>query len=397
MRIPPSKSYLHRGIICGGLASGNGETVLQSIALSRDIQATCKGIEALTGRRVLQTGDRFRIQRDPTAVNDVIQCGESGSTLRLLIPLAALADSPVRFIRQGRLPQRPLQPYRDAGLNLIEDGDAVIVRGPLSPGTYTLPGNVSSQFLSGLLFALPLLPGDSEIELTAPLESKAYVEMTVEVMEKFGVRVESRANGYRIAGNQRYQPAELEVEADYSQAAFFLGAGALGREVWCEGLNPDSSQGDRAVLDILARMGASPIWRDVRVRMQAAPLQAVTVDAREIPDLAPPLAAVMCFCEGTSRIEHAERLRLKESDRLHAIALELGKLGARIQEQEAGLLITGSATLRGGLVDSHNDHRIAMALALAAIRCEQPVTIENPQCINKSYPDFWRDFEREER
>jgi 3-phosphoshikimate 1-carboxyvinyltransferase len=268
------------------------------------------------------------------------------------------------------------------------------VRGPLRGGSFRLPGNLSSQFVSGLLFALPLTAEDSEIRLESPLESRQYAEMTMSVMRRFGVEAEAEGPVFKVRGGQRYKPAAYTVEADYSQAAYFLGAAALGADVSCAGLRDDSTQGDRAILRILEDMGATVTRRDGLLSVRAGRLSPVTVDARENPDLMPPVAALCCFCEGTSRIVNAGRLRLKESDRLHALAAALGGLGARIEERADALVIRGARTLRGGGADAHGDHRIAMAAALAAVRCDGEVSLTGWRSVDKSYPKFWDDFEK---
>jgi len=437
---PPSKSLSHRAVICAALAAresgaigggiaqcgadngntdsngpnGRGrESVIYNLGASEDVEATLEGIKALgvcwerggTENACLRVFHRGGV---PDTVSnrrggedEPIDCAESGSTLRFLIPVFALEKREVCFSGRGRLLERPLDVYRtafaEAGAELAKEPDRVRVRGPLRSGVFTIPGDVSSQFVSGLLFALPLLDGDSEIRLSSPLESRGYAELTVDVMERFGVRVQA-PDEYRflISGGQRYRPAEYEVEADYSQAAYFLAAAALGRDVWCSGLNPDSRQGDRAILRVLEEMGAGIVRKDDLVSVRARRLKAVNVDAREIPDLVPPIAALCCFCEGASRIENAGRLRLKESDRLKAMTSELSKLGASVIEKEDGLIIEGSGSLRGGRVDAWNDHRIAMSMALAAIRCEGPVELSGWRSVSKSYPGFWDDFERDE-
>jgi 3-phosphoshikimate 1-carboxyvinyltransferase len=322
--------------------------------------------------------------------------------LRFLIALAGMTGEKWRFVGRGRLMERPLGVYADvfaqSGALFEQDDDGLLVQGPLLAGEYRLPGDVSSQFISGLLLALPLADGDSVLVLTSPLESAAYVDLTISVMAVFGVAIERDARGnFLIAGGQRYRAADYTVEGDYSQAAFFLGAGALGRTVACAGLLDDSLQGDFAIIDILGEMGADVAWDNglVSATTRRGRLQAVTIDAREIPDLVPPLAALCCFASGTSKIINAGRLRIKESDRLAAMAQELRKLGADITETADGLIIVGRPSLRGGAVDAHNDHRIAMAMALAAIGCNSPVTLTGWQSVQKSYPQFWAYFEKE--
>ncbi|GHV07747.1 3-phosphoshikimate 1-carboxyvinyltransferase [Clostridia bacterium] len=351
---PPSKSLSHRALICAWLS---GNSAVQNLGNSADIHATKRCLSALDAKKVLD-------------------CGESGSTLRFLMPLAALRGG-AEFIGDGRLLDRPLEPYKNA-LNFSLNNGRLRVESGLSGGDYSLPGNISSQFFSGLLMALTLANTDSTVIFSTPLESKAYIDMTLDVMSAFGVRVESLENGWKIKGNQSYIYADYFVEPDYSQAAFFLAASALGRNVTCKGLLPDSRQGDREIVEIIAKIGN--------------PLKAIDVDATDIPDIIPPIAALLCFCDGESHIYNAKRLRFKESDRLHALASELSKLGADITEGTDSLTIRGKKHLRGGVVDAHNDHRIAMAIAVAAIGCEISVDLTGWESVGKSYPDFWRDW-----
>jgi len=257
-----------------------------------------------------------------------------------------------------------------------------------------MSGNVSSQFATGLLFALPLLDGDSVIEITTPLESASYVDLTLDALAHFGIRIEhDNYRRFTVPGNQQYVPADYTVEADYSSAAFLLAAGALGCDVICKGLNPHSSQGDRAFLDVIVQTGGQVDWiAPDTVQARGGDLRGITVDVSDTPDLVPPMAALLCFCKGTSRIVGASRLRLKESDRLHAVATELNRLGAKITEGPDYLEIEGVPHLTGGKCHSHNDHRIAMMVALASLNAQGIVEIDDPSCVNKSYPGFWDDF-----
>ena len=391
---PPSKSLSHRAVICSALAGGESE--IKNLGQSEDIDATLKGVSALG-----LTGNVLGASCGPDRVR-IVDCNESGSTLRFLIPLAALDGLPAIFKGRGRLLDRPLGVYADifasmgAAFRRVEDG--ILVCGPLRGGSYSLTGGVSSQFVSGLLFALPLLPVDSEIRLLTPLESSGYVDMTIDVMRRFGVEVLEGESAYSIKGGQHYRPASYVVEADYSQAAFFLAASMLGCDVRVAGLDPCSAQGDRAILSILEEMGGEIVWgggdgggRVVSVR--AGRMPPIVMDARETPDLVPPVAVLCCFCDGVSRIVNAGRLRLKESDRLRALAAELKKLGADVREAEDSLSITGVGRLKGGRVDAWGDHRVAMAMAVAAVRCDGPVYLSGAESVGKSYPNFWRDFE----
>lgn len=400
--IPPSKSLSHRALICAGLATlcSGGESTLERVGENEDIEATRACLQQL-GVIFTQTEGVIRVSKgDTDGLPAAMDCNESGSTLRFLLPVAALQNRRFAFTGRGRLMQRPLEVYRQLfeqkGVHFEQANDKVIIQGPLPSGEYQLPGDISSQFVSGLLLALPLLPQDSRIILDSPLESAAYVTLTIDAMAHFGVRIQALDDGnYHVKGKQQYRPQRYCVEGDWSQAAFFLAAGALGRPVKCAGLTAASAQGDRAILDILQQMGVTIEWKDETVSAQPAKLIATNIDAREIPDLVPVLAVLCSLATGTSHITGAGRLRLKESDRLDAMATELEKLGAAIVQGPDSLTITGKPQLNGGEVDTHNDHRIAMAMAVAAIRCENPVCLTGWQHVRKSYPHFWADFEKE--
>lgn len=407
IHLPPSKSLSHRALICGALA-GEG-TILGRLGLSgEDVAAT---LSCLVGM-----GLKYRKQGAELAVTEgigslikdelaqgakVLDCGESGSTLRFLIPLALLSGASVTMRGRGRLMQRPLKEFMDAldanGGSVCLEGQNLSLQGPLRPGSYVMRGDVSSQFVSGLLMALPLLDGDSDIRLTTILESSPYVDMTIDVMEHFGVRIERCENGYLIPGRQTYKAASYTVEGDYSAGAYFLVAGALGFHVDCAGLSMDSLQGDREILDFIGRCGGRITGNESgTIGVTADRLHGITADISQCPDLAPPLAVLLSFCKGESRILGAGRLRMKESDRLKSITEALNGLGAKITEGPDYLHISGVDELAGGTVDPQNDHRIAMAGALASLKSRETVTVLNPDCVNKSYPDFWKDFCRQE-
>lgn len=396
--VPPSKSLSHRALIAGALA---GDSRITRVLDSADTQATLRCIEALGGGVTrLPDGVAFtgRMRGREDAAMD---CGESGSTLRFLIPVAAALTGRARFFGHGRLLDRPLDPYREAlpELSLVREGDTLQVSGRLRGGRIALRGDVSSQFITGLLLALPLLTEDSELLLTTPLQSRAYVDLTIDVLDRFGVTVRNdRYERFYIPGGQRYRPAQYQVEGDFSSAAFFLVAGALGRPVECCGLDPRSKQGDRVILDILQRAGAAVFaGPHGGLCVRGDELRGVTVDVGECPDLVPPVAALLCFCRGSSRIVNAGRLRLKESDRLRAVTNELNRLGAFVIEGPDYLHILGTDRLGGGACEAWNDHRIAMMAAVAAIRADGPVSIDTPACVAKSYPRFWDDFCKEAR
>ena len=362
---PPSKSQAHRLLLCAALAGG--ESRIENLADSQDIQATRRCMAELKTER--NSLPRF-------------DCGESGSTLRFLIPIALALRGGGVFTGHGRLMERPQKPYFDIfdekGVRYEQRDGVLTVQGKLPPGVYRLPGNVSSQFVTGLLYALPLLEGDSELVLTTPLESRGYVDMTLEALARFGIRGTERENGFLIPGRQKYCPAQASVEADWSQAAFWLAAAALGNPVQPVGLEEDSSQGDRVIGDYYV-----PLCRPGDV----------DIDLSQCPDLAPPLAVMAAVRCGTTRLVNAGRLRLKESDRLASITQVLRALGADVEEGPDFLRIQGRDALAGGCtVDCCNDHRIAMMAAIAAARCESPVTLTGAECVAKSYPDFWAHY-----
>lgn len=401
--VPPSKSAAHRAIIAAAL-SGE-QCVLSNIAMSQDIEATLACMKALGGgftynKKKMQLCTVTE-QKRKMSEKLVLPCGESGSTLRFLMPVSLLFGRTVRLTGCGRLLKRPQKPFVDLfaqkGIQCSWTEKYIELEGKLEPGIYRLPGNVSSQFVTGLLFALPLLEGDSEIQLTTELESKAYVDLTLSVLKDFGIAVKNE--GYRrflVHGKQSYGARNYTVEGDYSQAAFFLSAGALGCDIRCYGLKKDSLQGDKAIIEILKQAGAKIEFFDdgsIQARRTNC-MHSVVIDAREIPDLVPVLAVVCAFCPGESRIVRAGRLRMKESDRLAAIASELKHLGLEITEGTDELIITGREVLYGTTVSAWSDHRIAMALAVAACRCEGEVQITGAkESVKKSYPDFFEVYQ----
>lgn len=396
---PSSKSDLHRLLLAAALCFGQRCRILGYQA-NDDIGATASILEA-AGACITQEAQGLVLEGFGTLKQDfVADCRESGSTLRFLLPVLGALGLRCSFVGRGRLPQRPLTPLveelRAHGLILSGDSLPLAISGQLQPGNYTFPGNISSQYITGLLFALPLLPGDSDLRLSSPLESKGYVELTLSVLRRFGIQVEQPSElCYHIPGGQLYRsPGELRAQGDWSGAAFWLVAGALSGPLTVTGLQQDSLQGDRAVCEILSAMGAKISWATGAVTVSPAPLRAVDIDASQIPDLVPPLVVAAAFARGESRIYNAGRLRLKESDRLSAVAKDLGALGASVEEGPDHLLIRGSEKLRGGVAESFGDHRLAMAMAIASLGCKEPVTILDPGCVKKSYPAFYQDFEQ---
>ena len=376
VQAPPSKSHAHRLLICAALA--DGETAIEGAGASKDIEATARCLTAL-GACVAPEQDALRVR--PIGVpnkNALLDCGESGSTLRFLLPLCALFNCAATLVGHGRLPERPngplLKAMRAHGAAFKGEGLPMTVSGGLRGGEYHLPGDVSSQFFTGLLLALPLADEDSEVTADTPLESAPYVDLTLSAMRAFGVRAERTPRGFRVPGRQNYvSPGRLRVEGDWSGAAFWLAANALGGEVTVEGLNPLSAQGDRAAQTLFL------------------PENLACADVRDVPDLMPALAAVMAAVPGRHRIVGAARLRIKESDRLRAMAEALRALGGSVRETEDGLAIEGGS-LAGGTVDGCGDHRVVMSAAVLAAACKGAVTILGAEAADKSYPGFFADF-----
>lgn len=377
IKVIQSKSDAHRALICAALSENYCQ--IDCEADSKDIRATRDCLDALKAGRA------------------EMYCGESGSTMRFLLPVMAALGHKASFFPEGRLPERPLSPLYEEleahGCRLSERGSVPFnIEGKLKPGVYYIPGDVSSQFISGLLFALPMLNGDSRICISGKIESKAYVEMTLNVLADFGVHVEQTANGFEIHGGQKYSaPDGYQVEGDWSNGCFWLAAGALSEEGICvTGLNPDSLQGDKEIINLLRQFGAEVEMTEEGIRVCRGELKGIEIDASQIPDMVPILAVIACGAEGTTEIKNAGRLRIKECDRLAAVTKELNALGGNIEELPEGLIIHGSGALTGGTVDSWNDHRIAMMAAIASLLCREKVQLTGSEAVKKSYPDFFQ-------
>ncbi len=399
--VPPSKSVAHRAII--GAALSKGRCVIDNIAMNADIQATLNGIGALASAYTYEEKEkRLTIfSKKEKSVENIIDCGESGSTIRFLMPIALLSGKDNTFICHGRLIERPMEPYYDNfkkyGIEYNIETDRIKTKGALKSGTYTLPGDVSSQFVTGLLFALPLLEGDSEILITGNPESTGYIDLTLDVLSKFGINIENENYlRYKIKGGQKYRPVNMIVEADYSQAAFFLVAGAIGCDVECIGLREDSRQGDKEILDIIKKAGGRIVKTEKGIKaVYTQNMHGIDLDGRNIPDLIPIVSVMLSFCKGESNIKNVGRLRIKESDRLSAICEELSKFGVKIEEGADSIKIIGCETVRCERVSARNDHRIAMSMAVAACRAEgEEFVIEGGKsAVKKSYPDFFEVYE----
>ena len=373
--IPPSKSAAHRALICSFLAGGGD---VEGIIESADMKATTGALDALYNG------------------NEVIDCIESGSTLSFIIPVAAALGKSATFIGSGRLPERPIDEYirlfEEHGVKCESNGFLPLkINGKLQSGVYKLRGDISSQYVTGLLLALPLLEGNSEIVLTSPLQSKPYVNMTVKVLKDSGVKIQATENGYYIEGNQKYKKRDYRVEGDWSQAAFFLAAGAIGGNVTVCRLDMNSTQGDKKIVDILKAFGADVEVGNDFVRAKKSTLRAVGIDATDIPDMVPALSVVAANAKGKTVIKNIERLRLKESDRVESIVSNLKKAGVKARATGNEIIIEGSE-INGAELNGFNDHRIVMAFSVLALGANGETVISDAHSINKSYPAFFEDY-----
>lgn len=407
VKIPPSKSMAHRAVICAAL--GDGVSKVTNIDYSDDIIATIEAMSSL-GAKITKKEDYLEVcginSPENIKVNSVkeqrtIDCNESGSTLRFLVPIAALFDGVNRFVGRGNLGKRPLDTYYkifdEQGIKYsYKDGILDLkTEGKLKAGEFKMEGNISSQFITGLLFTLPLLDGDSKIVITTEMESKGYIDLTLRAIKDFGVEIiNNNYEEFIIKGNQIYKSIDYRVEGDYSQAAFFFCADALSSNIVLNDLKLDSLQGDKEVIDILQRMGLELNNKDNGLIGSASlGLKSTVIDGSQCPDIIPVVSLVAALSEGTTEIINAGRLRIKECDRLAAVTSELNKLGAKIIEKEEGLIIEGVKDLKGNVeVWSHKDHRIAMTMAIASTMCKEPIILKDYECVSKSYPQFWDDF-----
>lgn len=382
-----SKSYAHRALICAALASSDSYIRLNCV--SKDIEATVECLMSL-GASITREGEVTRVEPVREIKDSVLFCNESGSTLRFLLPVAAALKDKSVFTGAGKLPERPLSPLKEEmerhGVS-FSDSFPLEISGFLQGGEFVLRGDVSSQFVSGLLFALPLLETDSEIKLIEPVESKPYIDMTVETLRRFGIEITEGINSYFVKGKQTYMPCDYTVEGDWSNAAYFL---AMGVKV--SGLDINSAQGDRAFIEIMSTLGASVEYKGGFLHIVTDRLHGGIIDAKNIPDLVPLLAVLMSTARGKTVIKNAKRLRLKESDRLESTYRMLKNLGADIEKSDDGFIIEGKQALDGGEIDSFNDHRIVMSAAVASVKCKTQVIIKDAFAVAKSYPTFFEDF-----
>lgn len=395
--IPPSKSLSHRAIICACLAPGR--SVISNIDYSVDIRATIEGMRHL-GASIKEDKDTLFIDGIETFQydGDVVNCHESGSTLRFFLPLFSLTGKRATFSGSKRLIERPQNVYemlfQEQGIDFVRTYPNIIIDGRLKPGELTLKGNVSSQFITGLLFALPLLEADSKIHIEPPFESRSYVDLTIQMLKRFQIIVEYEdAYTLAIKGNQQYQPTDVLVEGDYSQLVFWASLGVLNHSVETHGLDLHSLQGDKKTIDIFQSMNAGIKVLDDGYQFCPGTLNGTVIDLNDCPDLGPMLFALATQANGKTTFQNAGRLRIKESDRIKAMETELKKLGCSISSTFGTVTITGPVKLQGNVtLHGHNDHRIVMALSILATIADEPITIDDAQAISKSYPGFFKDL-----
>ncbi len=398
---PASKSEAHRRMICAGLTCH--ETILTHYDDSQDMKATRRCLRALGA--TLQREDAWLTVQGiekPTHF-PVLDCGESGSTLRFFVPLALALSGGGLFRMHGRLGARPMDVYRDLfvpqgvkwRMGVGPDGAAELhVRGELQSGEYAFPGNVSSQFVSGLMFALPLLEEESTLTVLPPVSSVGYICMTVEALRMSGIEIEEIAPfSWRIPGNQHYQAQNAALSGDYSQAAVLLSAGALGGNVTVTGLQEETTQGDRAILTMLEQLGADVTRQGDTVSVSGGNLHGAELSMDHCPDIVPMLALVCQLAKGESRLKDCGRLRLKECDRLAATAEILNSLGGNARVDGDALVIRGVERLQGGVtLKAYHDHRMVMLASIAASVADAPVTVPDAEALNKSWPEYLAAF-----
>lgn len=398
--IPPSKSMSHRAIICAALAPG--KSTITNVAYSDDIKVTIEGMEQL-GATITCLEDCVIIEgiKDFKQLKkNTVFCNESGSTLRFFIPIFSLCNQEISFTGKNRLLKRPQSIYekifQEQGISYLQNEDEIRIGARLHASDYVLNGDVSSQFISGLLFALPLLDNDSTIHIKEPYESRSYVDLTLEMLHRYGIKATYQdANTLFIPGKQTYKPQDYKIEGDYSQLAFFAVLASINHDLKCLGLAHDSLQGDKQIISILQNAGAEIEEIEDGYFIKKSKLHNSSIDLNDCPDLGPILTVMAMYANGHTHIYNAQRLRYKESDRIEAMETELKKCNVKFSSSESEIFIQGNTTYESDeILIGHKDHRIVMSLCVAATLFNKPIIIDGVEAINKSYPAFFKDFER---
>ena len=397
--IPASKSVVHRVLIASSLSIGKSE--ISNVDFNEDILATIEGLKKLGAK--IETIDKtiliegLDINKKLDSV--LIDANESGSTLRFLIPLATHLSKTSKFIGSERLMERPLSVYQtiynDQSL-IFKDQKYKEIQGSLVAKDYIIKGDISSQFISGLMFVLPLLENDSTIQIIKPYESKSYVDLTISILKKYNINIGQDKNKYYIAGKQSYQAHNLKAEGDFSQAAFFCALGAINNELTINNINHNSVQGDKVILDFLNELGVKVEKNESAITIFKSSLKSASFDLADAPDLGPIMCALGLFSDEYIELFNVHRLRLKESDRLLAMKTQLEKLGAKVDLHKNSIKVYRLEKFMDKEIeiDGCNDHRIVMALAIVATVLKKPMTIMGYEAVNKSYPNFFKDLNR---
>ena len=394
VKIPPSNSAAHRALICAALSEK--ESRITPYCSSKDIRATVSCLKAL-GMNIKEEETGYTVSKGEVKRGERLNFYESGSTARFLLPIAAALGADITADGEGRLPMRPMDTltslFREHGVDVSADNLPITLKGKMKGGEFSLAGNISSQFISGLLLAAPLMDEEVIVIPITALESVGYIDMTISAMKKYGVNVEEALVGWRVPKQSRYIGAHTVIEGDWSQAAFFMAAAAIGGDVKIEGLDFTSLQGDMAALDVFAAFGANISIEDNVLHIKRGTLKGIEVSVRNIPDMVPAIAVTAAFAEGKTKICSAERLRIKESDRIKTTLDMLNAMGVKTEETPDGMVIYGGKP-KGAVIDGANDHRIVMAAAVAAAYAEGESIITGADAINKSYPEFFSDFKK---
>lgn len=396
IKIPPSKSLLHRAIISASLAKGT--STISNIILSDDIKATINAFKQF-GVNIKANNNKLEISNNKPLTHSslkTIDCNESGSTLRFLIPILA-NNKGIKFTGNPTLMKRPLTIYQSifkANNNEFTfQNKTLFIKGDFKSGNYKIPGNISSQFISGLLFALPLKKNDSQITITDNFESKAYVDMTIKMLDKFNIKITKKNNTFFIKGNQEYQANNIEIDSDFSQLAFFAVAGIINGDIKISNIPANSLQPDKTIIDLIKQMNGNIAYNNQAYYFKKSETKGINIDVSQNPDIAPILSILAGLSKGKTNILNAKRLKIKETNRLFASYDVLTKLGVNVKMGNDSLSIIGQSEFYGSIFDSYNDHRMVMSLAIATLRNIHPITINNAEAVNKSYPNFFEDLQ----